>query len=107
MIILSKFFISYTKLLDFIWAVEIHRISLEILGLWPAVNKASKKQTWNDIRMGFISFSMLLASVPIIWALIIVWGDMILMIENLRVLLPCIMINFKFVMTRWKQKGTC
>ncbi|XP_071626202.1 odorant receptor 13a-like isoform X1 [Temnothorax longispinosus] len=90
---------------DFVWAVELHRLCLELIGLWPTADEVSKKKLWSNIRVGFIFITVIVVSgVPLVWALIRVWGDMVLMVDNLRVTLPLIMVSFKFVIIRWKRK---
>lgn len=67
------------------WAVELHRLSLELVGLWPSA-EVSKKRLMSDIRVGFIFITVIFVSgVPLICALIRVWGDMVLMTDNLRI----------------------
>ncbi|XP_018354228.1 PREDICTED: uncharacterized protein LOC108755611 [Trachymyrmex septentrionalis] len=90
---------------DFIWAVELHRLGLKLIGLWPSTDEISKKKLGSNIRMGFIFITVIFVSgVPLVWALIRVWGDMVLMIDNLRITLPLIVVLFKFIIMRWKRK---
>ncbi|KYN30842.1 Putative odorant receptor 13a [Trachymyrmex septentrionalis] len=89
----------------FIWAVELHRLGLKLIGLWPSTDEISKKKLGSNIRMGFIFITVIFVSgVPLVWALIRVWGDMVLMIDNLRITLPLIVVLFKFIIMRWKRK---
>ncbi|KAL6442489.1 hypothetical protein ACFW04_002597 [Cataglyphis niger] len=89
---------------DFVWAVKLHRLGLELIGLWPKTNEAVKKSHGSDIRMGLVFVTVIIASgVPLIWALMRVWGDMVLMIDNLRITLPLIMVSVKFVIMRRKR----
>ncbi|XP_077260491.1 odorant receptor 13a-like [Temnothorax americanus] len=91
---------------DFAWAVELHRLGLELIGLWPIADEVSKKKLWsNNIRVGFIFITLIVVSnVPLVWALIRVWGDIVLMVDNLRITLPFILVSFKFVIIRWKRR---
>lgn len=112
-IILFKFYFLFMKLkkkqlLDFVWAVELHRLGLELIGLWPdcKTDEAAKKSHGSDIRVGLVFITVILASgIPLIWALLRVWGDMVLMIDNLRITLPLIVVLIKFVIMRWKRTG--
>ncbi|GAB1864520.1 Odorant receptor [Camponotus japonicus] len=91
---------------DFVWAVELHRLGLELIGLWPncKTDEATKKGHGSDIRVGLAFITVILVSgVPLIWALLRVWGDMVLMIDNLRITLPLIVVSIKFVIMRWKR----
>ncbi|XP_029168650.1 odorant receptor 22c-like [Nylanderia fulva] len=88
---------------DFVWAVQLHRLGLDLIGLWPSTDEA-KKSHGSNIRVGFVFVMVMLGSgVPLIWALIRVWGDMVLMIDNLRITLPLIVVTAKFIIMRSKQ----
>ncbi|XP_071626208.1 odorant receptor 13a-like [Temnothorax longispinosus] len=90
---------------DFVWAVELHRLGLELIGLWPIADDVSKKNAWSNIRVCFIFITVIVVSgVPLVWALIRVWGDTVLMVDNLRITLPLIVVSFKFVIIRWKRR---
>ncbi|XP_011861747.1 PREDICTED: odorant receptor 43a-like [Vollenhovia emeryi] len=90
---------------DFVWAVELHRLGLELVGLWPLADEVSRKKLVTNVRVGFTFITVILVSgVPLVCALIRVWGDMVLMIDNLRITLPLIVVSFKFVIIRWKRK---
>lgn len=91
---------------DFVWAIELNRRSLELIGLWPNMNEIIKRRVGSDIRAGFtiISLTIFLA-IPLIYALIRVWGDMGLMIENLRITIPVLTLLLKFIIMRYKQSG--
>ncbi|XP_011051838.1 PREDICTED: uncharacterized protein LOC105144558, partial [Acromyrmex echinatior] len=58
----------------------------------------------SNICVGFIFTVIFVSGVPLVWALIRVWGDMVLMIDNLRITLPLIVVLFKFIIIRWKRK---
>lgn len=88
------------------WAVQLHRLGLELIGLWPKTYEAAKKSHGSDIRVGLVFIMVVLGSgVPLIWALMRVWGDMVLMIDNLRITLPLIVVSVKFIIMRCKQTG--
>ncbi|XP_070170145.1 odorant receptor 13a-like isoform X3 [Polyergus mexicanus] len=89
---------------DFEWAIELNRLTLNWIGLWPKTNESTLKRIGPDIRVGFafimITFFFL---IPLLYALTRVWGDMILMIDNLRVTLPMLSVLLKLFVMRWKQ----
>ncbi|XP_072752164.1 odorant receptor 10-like [Anoplolepis gracilipes] len=89
---------------DFVWAVELNRPSLELIGLWPKADGISKRNLGSNIRAAF-AFTMItfVLGVPLVHALMRVWGDMTLMIDNLRVTLPVLTIILRFVIMRQKQ----
>ncbi|XP_070528295.1 odorant receptor 43a-like [Cardiocondyla obscurior] len=104
MIILTKIY-YFLKLSDFVWAVELHRLGLELIGLWPSSDTVSKKIIGVEIHVGFIFVTVVtISGVPLVSALVRVWGDMTLMVDNLRITLPLIVVSFKFVIIRWKRK---
>ncbi|XP_072752163.1 odorant receptor 13a-like [Anoplolepis gracilipes] len=89
---------------DFVWAIEPNRSSLELIGLWPKADETLKRRFDPDIRAGFFFMMILIfLAIPLIHALTRVWGDMVLMIDNLRVTLPVLTIILKFGILRWKQ----
>ncbi|GAB1864522.1 Odorant receptor [Camponotus japonicus] len=89
---------------DFVSAVELNRPSLELIGLWPKIDGTSKRSLNPNIRVGFafitITFFLI---IPVVHALTRVWGDMTLMIDNLRITLPMLTCLLKLVVMRWKQ----
>ncbi|GAB1864528.1 Odorant receptor [Camponotus japonicus] len=89
---------------DFIWAIELNRWSLELIGLWPNTDGIVKRKLGPDIRAGFIFIMILFISgIPLVCALTRVWGNMALMIDNLRITLPILTVLLKLVIMRWKQ----
>ncbi|XP_029168694.1 uncharacterized protein LOC114938788 [Nylanderia fulva] len=89
---------------DFVWAVELNHLGLGLIGLWPTINSADKRRIDLDIRVGSILILMIfICGVPSICALVRVWGNLELMIDNLRMTLPLIMVSLKLVIMRWKQ----
>jgi len=87
-----------------VWAVELNHLGLGLIGLWPT--NATKRRIELDIRVGSIFILiMLISGIPSISALVRVWGDLELMIDNLRITLPLIIVSLKLVIMRWKQTG--
>ncbi|XP_018060139.1 PREDICTED: uncharacterized protein LOC108694957 [Atta colombica] len=102
---LIRFRIPYfikKNLSDFMWAIELHRLGLEIIGLWSNSEKF-KKSLWPKIRIGVILILLIFISIPTICAIIRVWGDMILLIDNLQITIPILIVSVKYVILRWKQ----
>ncbi|KAF3054328.1 Odorant receptor 229 [Nylanderia fulva] len=89
---------------DFIWAIEFNRLGLNFIGLWPKTDEVAKSRLGSDIRAGFSFIMMVFVSgIPLVHALIRVWGNMTLMIDNLRITLPILTICLQFIIMRWKQ----
>lgn len=89
------------------WAIEIHRFGLEILGLWPKNITFFMKSLWSKLHAGIILILLIFVSnIPTICTLMQVWGDMILVIDILRLTLPLLMVSVKYIIIQWKQAGT-
>ncbi|XP_071626199.1 odorant receptor 13a-like isoform X1 [Temnothorax longispinosus] len=89
---------------DFMWAVEIHRLSLEMLGLWPKDVMVSVRSLWSELHASIILILLIfVCNVPTICTIIKVWGDMVLVIDNLRLMLPLLIASVKYVIMRWKR----
>jgi len=97
---------NFNTLLDFTWAVELNRLGLELIGLWPKSDEVSKNKFASDFRVVVIFVIVTFVSgIPLACSLIRVWGDMILMVDNLQVTLPLLVVSLKLVIMRWKQTG--
>ncbi|KAL6442498.1 hypothetical protein ACFW04_002600 [Cataglyphis niger] len=89
---------------DFMWAVELHRISLKLIGLWPGTDKAVKDSFFSNLRISVIFIIItFLTVIPLICSLVHIWGDMILMIDNLQITLPLMLVSLKLIIMRWKR----
>ncbi|KAL6266487.1 hypothetical protein P5V15_003336 [Pogonomyrmex californicus] len=89
---------------DFVWAVELHRKGLEIIGLWPKIDKSVKEGLWPKIRVCIIlSLLIFVCNIPMLYAVVQTWGNMILVIDNLRTTLPMLIASVKYVIIRYKQ----
>ena len=77
-----------------------------MIGLWPETDGIARGRLGPDIRVCF-SFVMIIfvLGIPLVCALTQVWGDMELIIDNLRVTLPLLTMLLKLVIMRWKQAG--
>jgi len=91
---------------DFVWAIELNRFGLELAGLWPKSNGAAQNSL-ADLRVaGIFIVITFLSVIPLLWSFVRIWGDMILMIDNLQITLPLLVVSLKLVIMRWKRKGT-
>ncbi|XP_077259758.1 uncharacterized protein LOC143896080 [Temnothorax americanus] len=88
---------------DFIWAVELHRLSFEVVGLWPKTEKFTKKYQRPEIRVGIILSLLIIIFLPTICTFMHVWGNMVLVIDSLHIALPMTAIFVKYVIVRWKR----
>lgn len=91
-------------MLDFVWAVELHYFGLELLGLWPKADKFAR--FWSEIRVGIIlTLFIFVSDIPMICEIIQIWGDMVLVINNLQICLPYLILSVKYIIMRWKRTG--
>ncbi|XP_011156965.3 odorant receptor 43a [Solenopsis invicta] len=90
---------------DFVWAVEIHRLGLKLMGLWPKNNKFDTNNLWSKLHVGIILILLIfVVNIPMIHAILQVWGDMVLVVNNLRIALPLLIALAKYVIMLWKRK---
>ena len=76
-----------------------------MIGLWPKTDGITERRLSPDIRVGFSIIMIFLLGIPLVCALAQIWGDMELMIDNLRITLPLVTMLLKLVIMRWKQAG--
>lgn len=95
-------------MIDFEWSIELNRFGLHLSGLWPEVHEKYKNNFVSNIYISII-FIMInfVCIIPLICSLVQVWGDMILMIDNLQLTLPLIVTSLKLVIMRWKRPSMC
>lgn len=91
---------------DFVWAVKLNRLGLELIGLWPRSDEIANNKLASDLRVAIIFVIVtFISGIPLVCSLIRVWGDMILMIDNIQVTLPLLVVSLKLVVMRWKRTG--
>lgn len=87
------------------WAVELNRFGLELVGLWPKMNEVVKNSYSSDLRVAIIFVALVFSGIPLVYSLIRVRTDMILVIDNLQTTLPLMVVSLKLFMMRWKRTG--
>ncbi|XP_014474765.1 PREDICTED: uncharacterized protein LOC106744464 [Dinoponera quadriceps] len=88
------------------WAIKLHRITLKIIGLWPPDNRKAHEMVRSKLRLLCnVTTIFFVTTIPTLISLIQVWGDMILMIENLQLSLPLVMTVFKIYVIWYKQEA--
>ena len=74
---------------------------MELIGLWPRDDEIDKSKLASDLRVGIIFIIVAFVSgIPLVCSLIRVWGNMILMIDNLQFIL--LIVSLKLSVMRWK-----
>ncbi|XP_011634402.2 odorant receptor 43a-like [Pogonomyrmex barbatus] len=89
---------------DLEWAIGLNRSMLKIIGLWPQENKNQREELLSKFRLSINLITLIFVlTIPALVSLIRIWGDMILMIDNLQYTLPCLITTLKiFIM--WYNK---
>ncbi|XP_019695860.2 odorant receptor 43a-like [Harpegnathos saltator] len=91
---------------DFKRAIGLNRLMLKIVGLWPPDNRDAHKIVKSRFRFGYNLITLLfILTIPAFAALVRVWGDMILMIDNLIYTLPLSIIVLKICILWYKQEA--
>ncbi|KAF3054302.1 Odorant receptor 374 [Nylanderia fulva] len=90
--------------LDFEWAVELNRYSLQFIGLWPKMEETTREKIIANVRV-FLLIIMLafVCAIPCIHSLIRVWGDLMSMTDNLQFTLPLVSMIMKLIIV-WNKK---
>lgn len=92
--------------LDFEWAVHLNRITLNFIGIWPSAHENVHKKFLSNARAAFFFISIALTFIiPLIHSLVKIWGDLVLMIDNLQFTIPLLMVIIKGVTLWWKKTG--
>ncbi|XP_011861743.1 PREDICTED: uncharacterized protein LOC105558588 isoform X4 [Vollenhovia emeryi] len=96
--------ISASGYKDFLWAVEVQRFIMELIGLWPKTDKFTKSNLLRKLHAGIVLILFIFVSnIPAIYACIQVWGNMVRLISNLQTTIPLLMITAKYVIMLYKQ----
>jgi len=90
-----------------VWAIELNRFGLKLIGLWRESDEATMDSLMSDLRVVTVFIIFLSSIIPFLCALVRVWGDTLLMTENLQITVPVLVILVKLVIMRWKRTGTC
>ncbi|RLU20564.1 ObirOr5-U15 [Ooceraea biroi] len=95
---------KHSRYKDFVWAIQLNRFGLELIGLWPGNDEVAEVKLASDLRVGIIFVIVtLISGIPLVCSLVRVWGDMILMIDNLQITLPLLIVSLKLVVMRRKR----
>ncbi|XP_032681757.1 odorant receptor 13a-like [Odontomachus brunneus] len=90
---------------DFEWAINLNRFMLKVVGLWPLDNRDSRQIVKLKFqRLCCFIIILFVVAIPSLISLIRVWGDMILMIDNMQYCLPLSMIVLKICIIWYKQE---
>lgn len=86
------------------WAIGLNRSMLRIVGLWPQDSKNSREALLSKFRLLFnVIMLIFVLTIPALVSLIRVWGDMMLVIDNLQYTLPLLITVLK-ISIMWCKK---
>ncbi|XP_014480045.1 PREDICTED: uncharacterized protein LOC106747216 [Dinoponera quadriceps] len=95
-----------SELTDLEWAISLNRMMMKIIGLWPPDNQDPRKIVGSKLRLLYTFIALLcVLAIPVLASLIRIWGDMILMINNLQCSLSILMTIFKICIIWYKQEA--
>lgn len=80
---------------------------LKIVGLWPPGSKDASIALLPKLQLLFNVITLIFVLIPALWSLVRVWGDMMLMIDNLQYTLPLLITTLKVFILWSKREGTC
>lgn len=88
------------------WAIGLNRSMLRIVGLWPQDSKNSREALLSKFRLLFnVIMLIFVLTIPALVSLIRVWGDMMLVIDNLQYTLPLLITVLKISIMWCKKQG--
>ncbi|KYN05951.1 hypothetical protein ALC62_03125 [Cyphomyrmex costatus] len=109
--ILHKVFIIFYNIklesfVDFEWAVKLNRFTLDLLGLWPKNIQNPWQKLMCNFRVLVVSLGLTVCLViPSIHSLIRIFGDVLLMLDNLQFTLPIISCVIRIMIFWWKKEA--
>ncbi|XP_011647422.2 uncharacterized protein LOC105433697, partial [Pogonomyrmex barbatus] len=90
----------------FEWAVNLNRFTLNLLGLWPKTVRNSRQKLICNSRVFITSLGMIFfIIIPCIHSLIKIFGDMLLMLDNLQFTLAGISSVIRIINFWWKKEA--
>ncbi|XP_025161002.1 odorant receptor Or2-like [Harpegnathos saltator] len=92
-------------MIDLKWAIGLNRFMLKIIGLWPPDNRDPHVTIKSKIRLlCSIIIMLFILTIPTFASLIKIWGNMMLMIDNLIYSLSLLIALFKVFIIWYKQE---
>ncbi|RLU20800.1 ObirOr5-U58 [Ooceraea biroi] len=89
---------------DYEWAIELNRLSLTLLGIWPENHETKQKKLISDIRV-IITLNLItwICLIPSLHSLLKIYDDIMSTIDNLQYTLPLFMAMIKLFII-WQKK---
>ncbi|XP_077260499.1 odorant receptor 4-like isoform X2 [Temnothorax americanus] len=97
---------KYIGYQDFTWAVKLNRITLDMIGLWPKTAQNPRQKLMCNFRALIVFLSITFGVlIPSIHSFIRIYGDIMLMIDNLQFTLPAISCAIRIIIFWWKKEA--
>ncbi|KYN14690.1 hypothetical protein ALC57_13104 [Trachymyrmex cornetzi] len=91
---------------DFEWAVKLNRFTLNFLGLWPKNVQNSWQKLMCNFRMLIVFLGITFCLfIPSIHSLITVYGDILMMLDNLQITIPVMSCLIRIIIFWCKKEA--
>ncbi|XP_012538689.1 odorant receptor 67c [Monomorium pharaonis] len=90
---------------DFEWAVKLNRFTLNFIGLWPNIAQNPRQKLMCNFRVLVTLMGLISLLIPSIHSLIKIFGNSLLMLDNLQFTLPVISCLIRIVILWWKKEA--
>ncbi|XP_071626221.1 odorant receptor 9a-like isoform X2 [Temnothorax longispinosus] len=92
-------------IVDFEWAVKLNRFTLNLIGLWPKVARNPRQKLMCNFRVLVTLLGLISLLIPSIHSLIKIFGNSLLMLDNLQITLPAISCMIRIMIFWWKKEA--
>ncbi|XP_071626212.1 odorant receptor 9a-like isoform X2 [Temnothorax longispinosus] len=96
---------KYDGYQDFEWAVKLNRFTLNLIGLWPKIAQSPRQKLMCNFRVLVTLLGLISVLIPSIHSLIKIFGNSLLMLDNLQFTLPFISCLIRIVIFWWKKEA--
>ncbi|XP_077260554.1 odorant receptor 13a-like isoform X3 [Temnothorax americanus] len=96
---------KYDGYQDFEWAVKLNRFTLNLIGLWPKVARNPRQKLMCNFRVLVTLLGLISLLIPSIHSLIKIFGNSLLMLDNLQITLPAISCTIRIMIFWWKKEA--
>ncbi|XP_077260576.1 odorant receptor 10-like isoform X2 [Temnothorax americanus] len=96
---------KYDGYQDFEWAMKLNRFTLNLIGLWPKVARNPRQKLMCNFRVLVTLLGLISLLIPSIHSLIKIFGNSLLMLDNLQITLPAISCTIRIMIFWWKKEA--
>ncbi|XP_011861190.1 PREDICTED: odorant receptor Or2-like [Vollenhovia emeryi] len=97
---------EYSEYQDLEWAVKLNRVSLKLMGLWPKAQQNSRDKLIRNLHV-LVTFLVIVIGIliPAVHSLIMIHSDLMLVIDNLQFVVPCMNCAIKIIIFWWNKEA--